>query len=121
MGSQSAVVGTFALKQCTLAPNESIEFQTDRKEWIPGMIVGPSSDPIGYKVQYLVDKQAVIGTSTIKRCTLFPGESVEIWGGEAGWLPGEARVRVRDDEAGWLLVWLCGLLSPHAIREGGQT
>jgi len=81
-------VGTYCLRRCTLMVNESVEVFAGDGSWLPGCIVAESTDPVGYEVRYEATQQGVIGTYAIRRCKLKINESVEVYAGEAGWLPG---------------------------------
>merc|ERR1712216_255827 len=87
-GTQQQILAAFVIRRCTLMINESVEIFCGDDGWLPGTVSAKSNDPMGYECKYNGTQQQVIGTYCIRRCTLMINESVEIWSGDNGWLPG---------------------------------
>jgi len=87
-GNMEGLVGAHFIKRCNLFVGESIEVWADRDGWHPGTVVGISEEPVGYEILYNASTREVVGTHCIRRCGLEKNQSVEVWAGDNGWMPG---------------------------------
>lgn len=64
--------------------NESIEVWTGKeKGWIPGTIT--HQEKVGFQVKHSGHVEETIPTSSIKRCVLGNGDTVEVWSDTDTW------------------------------------
>jgi len=97
---ETVPIAAHSLKKCGLRRPDSVEVFCGGDVWRPGTIVGCSTNPIGFNVEWDGTREGILSASALRRCTLLPNESVEVYSVRGKWLPATV-VQKTDNPVGY--------------------